>query len=194
MNGARYPFWLALLGALLLLLPGRSHACVPMASADSTTYLWSANGTGIWAAWWCSDGYRWTNTLYAQRWDAVTPELRADVLAALKTTPTDAQLTALATKWLQLKMDDPAIQPIWEASAGEILALKPPAPKWAVKLNGTTLTRPAYPFAAGVRGTTSTERATVGAPCDCATRSVEGASVYCEPAPALVALCTRVAP
>lgn len=70
----------------------------------------------------------------------------------------------------------------------------PPVPIWKVAKNGTSTTRPAYPILNGVRSTTSTARATVGATCDCSVRSVEGKSTYCawEPTKTTVALCTRV--
>jgi hypothetical protein len=65
---------------------------------------------------------------------------------------------------------------------------------WVVSRSGmatTATTRPAYPYANGVRGTTSTARATIGAACDCTVRSTEGTSTYCahDAARATVTLC-----
>lgn len=73
----------------------------------------------------------------------------------------------------------------WPALCDEMRALmradmpQEPKPVWRVAPNSTYATRPAYPISAGVRGTISNGRATVGAECDCAVRSVEGSSVYC---------------
>jgi hypothetical protein len=67
-----------------------------------------------------------------------------------------------------------------------------PALPWVVSRSGMAadaITRPVYPFTAGVRGTTAVPRvrATIGAPCDCSVRSGD----YCahDQAKATVTLC-----
>lgn len=73
----------------------------------------------------------------------------------------------------------------WPALCGELKSLiiasapNEPAPVWIVAPNASYATRPAYPFAEGVRGTTANGRATVGSVCNCSVRSVEGSRVYC---------------
>lgn len=82
---------------------------------------------------------------------------------------------------------------VYQVVVNVVWPSRPPTPVWTVARNSTYATRPAYPLVNGVRSSTATARATVGARCNCAVRAVEGSSTYCahEPTAATVALCMR---
>ena len=69
----------------------------------------------------------------------------------------------------------------------------PPARLWNVAKYSLQTTRPAYPVVNGVRSTTSTSRAPVGATCDCTAPLREGLTTYCPftGSGTSVAICTQ---
>ncbi len=141
----------------------------------------TVKGTGIaptYVLWWyCTNPYEPTTTVV--RWcvkDLLLTEcLINGVEESLyrKDTVSLAKIDALNVRD-DVLMNDEVAKVVEE----RILPNKPPSPVWKVKPNGTYTTRPAYPIVNGVRSTTSTARATIGAVCDMSVRSVEGTSSY----------------
>lgn len=170
----------ACIAAALLALPARA-ADTPCKPPDAR-YIHSGQlGVNFWTYWWCPDGatYDWTPTLPGE----MTTQSVHD-----------------STKfWLGLRPAAPGPSgPAVDALLADMLRAmaldsdRPNPGQWKVAKNGTRTTRPAYPVDdKGVRGTKSTERATVGAACDCATKVTEGSTTYCGVAPKLVAVCTK---
>lgn len=81
----------------------------------------------------------------------------------------------------------------WPVAATPAPPPPPPAPQWKVKINGSSLTRPAYTLTNGVRGTKEVARANVGAPCDATKPTLpSGSDLWAEfGTPGVVALCSK---
>lgn len=73
---------------------------------------------------------------------------------------------ASATGQLSIVCSQAAISSLANAPPQQPVAPPPPTYTHAVKINGTSTTRPAYLLTNGVRGTTAVGRANVGADCD----------------------------
>ena len=213
---ARVAALLAVFVILMVALAPASNAVVPpcwpsqVAVADGGSALpMPGSGTplrfaedAVARAWgyWCPDPYGPAKlVLYSGPLAAWQPDWKQVALDLLSATP-DARAAA-ADRYAPTvypvvdgKLVVPAaVYPVHRAVWDRLQAERPPAAVWQVAANGTYPTRPAYPFAGGVRGNVSTARATVGAACDCRARSIEGRSVYCsvDGRADLVALCAR---
>ena len=119
-----------------------------------------------------------------------------------------ASADTLGKAWAEMVKSD-WMGPEWVDITGQAVPTMvqglPPPPAWIVARNGTSATRPAYPFTPipgakpnatnGTRGTSSSGTAAVGSACDCVmSRVVSSTSSYCGvlPTPATrVALCTK---
>lgn len=166
----------------------KAPACAWHTQAGTLRWGVTVDPPGAWAGWWCPSGpyTPWTRQVAAVRFDLLGKAAAASAGAAI-VAKDHAALVALRDR------------PVWGADLGPVLdqgwdditAARPPGPVWIVAPNGVSTTRPAYPITNGVRSTASTGRATVGATCDCAVRSVEGSSSYCatNTERTLVALC-----
>ena len=154
-----------------------------------------SNATGAAAAYWCAASPPSPPALYlyAVRWNAMTVPMLADF--ALLGLPGDnaERIRAMRAKYQTENVWD--MCDVWEPMRGRINAAMPApvaAPLWTVSKYSMQTTRPAYTVTNGVRGTTSTSRATVGAACDCAAPIREGLTTYCPFAGsgAAVSMCT----
>lgn len=218
--GARYPFWLALTLAVLLVLacaPARADKLCPGIDTDfnfnaSDTFAFACapgpRGTGTWptvrvsmdggvVAWWyCSDGFTWRQQLTAATSAKLLDGKVLDgVQLALRSSDPLTALNAAMKANADLSMSSPTLTALWCPHWPTIVANTPAPVRYVVKPNSTYLTRPTYPFVSGVRGTTSNGKVSVltdlkPTPCDCTSRSVEGSSTYCGVAPASLALCS----
>lgn len=143
-------------------------------------------GVGRWHYWWCPGQFEWRLEVVYELdgYRLVHPDTTGMTLAQTFSAYWQANATIPPT--------DPRAKPLYDAARAEAAEAPPAPPRWIVTRNGTYTTRPAYPFTDGVRGMTSTARATVGADCDTRQRSVEGSVVYAGVGAGLVAACTRV--
>ena len=206
---------LLLLFALLLQAPAQAQpyeACLFKS-------LWTPFGTGTewvrgsstaegvtvaWWGWWCpQSGGQWGYTL--QRCvvgracldpAAISAELDT---AARSVNPLQALLAARERLTVPVLPAEKAAWDLaeWDA-VGALAPIRPPSTAYVVgPATSADGTRPAYPFANGVRGTTSSGRAAAGQPCDPAKGSLPAASggiwAVFGPAfdPGRVALCVK---
>ena len=155
-----------------------------------------SNATGAAAAYWCATPPPASPALYlyAVRWSAVTVPMLADF--ALLGLPGDnaERIRAMRAKYQTENVWD--MCDVWEPMRERINAAMPapaPARPWTVAKYSLQTTRPAYPVLNGVRGTTSTSRAPVGATCDCTAPLREGLTTYCPftGSGTSVAICTQ---
>ena len=152
-------------------------SCRPTKLAD--VHLVSAGPD--FAGWWHGDA---SKTTYAWRGvlrPAVTKDIAA--LAYAFAVMGDQRIFDQITT---LQDTDSSLAALKAAVVADVAANKP---QFVVAKNGTYPDRPAYPLVNGVRGTTSTGRATVGAPCDCSVSVMEGTTRYCRASGPLVAVC-----
>jgi hypothetical protein len=191
-----------LVGALLLLVASAAFAQAPS--------CWPSNvgGTGtryygklidspaghpdidpVWAVWWhCPDATQ------ASGWQ--TPHLMCaeQNLPTCLATPIVATVSGAAAAWAAAAPSAPSSIGLGWAEAvlfsQYVPPTVPPKPTWTVAPNGTRTTRAAFAVTNGVRALSSTSKATVGAPCDCAAiKLIEGKITYCQVAPATVSAC-----
>lgn len=195
---------------LVALLCGFAHAappCVPVVYGEQTGGIFGKRtNEGRFLHWYCKDGDKiapaglscvhgtcltvgnFFENLDAYKrsadpvatvkaeWDKAFPlDSCAKSVGTLKTV-CDAMYTSMLDNW-----------PVAATPA------PPPAPMWKVKPNGSSLTRPAYTLANGVRGTKEVARATVGAACDATKPTLaSGADLWAEfGTPGVVALCSK---
>lgn len=163
-----------------------ADATMPRFFRDSQNY-----GTGL--GWWWFDGLRWRLAggviTYAQmqalwghtRYHEVGSGWIAEVWAAEDKRAKAAEVyKRVMTGTPCHEATDAQQQSLCAEFVAYMRASRPDDPVFVVAPNSTYTTRPAYPFANGVRGSTSNGRATVGAPCDCVAAGVlEGRSAYC---------------
>lgn len=124
------------------------------------------NAAGVTPWLWCPNGTSW-----ALRWGAMTwaevPDVMADLPAALTAPDKRAALAAIGHTHLSRDIGEPELKAVWCPHWAAMQASKPMAQRWVVAPALVTAvpagTRPAYPWTNGVRGTTSTGRATAGA-------------------------------
>ena len=207
-------------GALLLLLPTLASAftCAPKEFGGTGTYFtWSEVGTGRAALWVCAvlaDGSPFVNYL-TWRTDAlpaagcIAATVRAKLATGADVVP-QANLAMSACKTTSLGTDlhitdpvqDAAFQPGRAAVLARWAADHPAVAAWRVDSpTSADGTRPAYPYANGVRSTISTARAASGQPCrpevaaspygTTGSQTQQYAAFGPDYAPGMVALCKR---
>lgn len=183
----------ALIAALLALAASASSATTPACwpsqiGGKGTRAVVSATANdGMAVMWACPSIYtRASLVWFAGPWSAFSPDWQA--IGAALAAGTDAERSAAWTQHVQTWPKDnegytitptygiaAIINAAWDALQPHI----PPPPVWKVAPNATYATRPAYAVSSGARATVSTARATVGAPCYCGVRFVEGSITYC---------------
>lgn len=172
---------------------------VPIPGATGSPLQWGAVGeVGDWYGWRCPatvDGVpvvtKWVRK--AHKGQALTTLLNeafrypnlADALGAMwaKYDSPCESLSATAELMAACVTERDAI-----VAAAKLGLALPPAPApvvaWVVVPSGAATSRPAYQFDGYKRSITSLAQAKVGAPCDCSSYIVEGATVYCVIPPA----------
>lgn len=182
-----------------------AQTCLPknvLGTGTTVRIHQSANGAALW--YFCPTADKKDYTLH-YKWRTSSYQGPSVETVIKEVLSQDDALTALQAIWNKYDQEDTSStasllnSETWLKIAPEYDALKaalpppptPPAIVYVVQKNGTYPDRPAYPFVDGVRGKTSTARATVGAECDASTGVVEGSSRYYAFSgnKALVALC-----
>lgn len=157
-------------------------------------------GYGAVAWWYSSDGFDWTlNWAFCTKDKCADQTMVADITNALASSDRLAAINAVMAKHHSLSANSVALL-TWCPHWAEIKASRPTPPVYVVAKNGTSTTRPAYPYTPATattpasRDTKSTARATVTATCDCKVRMFEGSTLYCavDQARSLVAVCRKL--
>jgi hypothetical protein len=154
----------------------------------------STLGTVAWL--WCPNGTGW-----ALRWSAIpasrTAALALDLPAALAAPDRRAALAQLGDDHLgDIDIASPESKALWCPHWAAMVASRPVV-RWVVAKAAANAkpagTRPAFPWANGVRGTVSNGRATQDTACDPAVGRLEGTTAYygVNGNPAQVAVCVR---
>jgi hypothetical protein len=167
-----------------LLFAGNAFAvpqCWPK-PVGTGSYMTTSTGTtvhpdGEWAYWFCPDPYAISFVITARHKDTQFQTPNTDGMTVVQ------MLEAIWAANIDASLGDPRLTGLRDAAIAHLQTNKPPAPKWAVAKNGTTLTRPVY--ARNADGTlgplVSGVRAPVGAECfvsSAALRVVSGSSTY----------------
>ena len=167
--------------AILLLafasLAQAGPACWPKMAGGAGVGLvrGALEGVGQYSAVWCPTPYKWR----VQTWTALD-----GYTIKYPTIGEGMPLTqALNAAWAMNVTSACADDRLCEAAEAAAQATKPADPRWIVAKNGTSLTRPMWvvnlekPIATF---TASTQRATVGAQCDCASLArIKGTQTLC---------------
>lgn len=172
--------------AVALLAPLGAFACLPAdLGGAGTRIVVSTNDAGVAVGWWCPGITDPKLSLYAARWSAITRDLygriaavgaSSDKLAAIEqvraasaTTP----LSELSDVWQQLRID--------------LVETRPPPSRWVVapaNANASPAgTRPTYTLT-GTTLMATGRRVSQGSAADCTRHFAQGASTYCQVAPA----------
>lgn len=129
----------------------------------------SAAGVVPWL--WCPSGTGWALRWGAATWADVAP-IAAELPGALAATDKRAALAEIGRVHLSRDIADPELRALWCPHWAAMMATRPRAEVWVVAAATLTAnprgTRPAFPWAAGVRGTLSNGRATAGQACNTA--------------------------
>lgn len=176
-----------LLAIAALALSFSAHAaCTPAPDGTpvaptsiATPMIVETNSVGAAVAWYCSDGFTWTRSMYVLRWDAATPPLLQAVTSVLQANDKAAAISTVAATYATTPLDDPKLVEVYAPAITRITAAKPPPLVYAVTTNGTTSTRAAYTIAGTSLTIDPTKRAPVGEVCDCKTRLIQSKNAYC---------------
>lgn len=195
----RLPFAWALAAALLVWLSTAeaAPACEPKPIGTGTYSQTQDTPAGTWSVHFCPSPFTWT-PVYTLK--------RRDFALTYPSPASAAGMTALQLyRWLwetnvSLPQTDPSLAELYAPAKAWAAVNAPPDPRWVVRANGTSATRPSYliasPTKIGARVTGGD--APVGLDCWCvdsATRVVSGSSTYCPwitgQTPVTVTLCAR---
>ena len=169
----------------------------PNPKGDGTWPTVRVSPQGAVAWWYSSDGFSWRINFGAASADKLLDgSMVAQISAALLAVDPVAALNALEAT---LPVDAPELTQIWCPFWNEMVDNKPPRVPYIVAVNGKYLTRPTYPFANGVRGTTSNGTTPVASACNCIAARVTETStagkqtLYCSvnSVATSVAICVR---
>lgn len=168
----------AVFSGLLLTLSAQAQSVLspPAVCTVTSTTKWDigVNDKGLWASRWlvCKEGGEPIHHFYAATRGAVEQVLNADGAVAAS--------VAFGKLFLSASITEPVLVEVYAPDQARIDAGRPrPPPAWTVAKYSLQTTRPAYPVVNGVRSSTSTGRAAIGAACDCAAPLREGLTTYC---------------
>lgn len=173
-------------------LPAPDGALVTPASA-ATPMIVETNATGVAVAWYCSDGFVWTRTMYALRWDAATPALLQAVTSVMQAGDKATAISNVAGVYATTPITDASLIAVYEPAAVRIDQARPSAIVYLVGTNGAAATRAAYNIVGSALVIDVKKRAPIGETCDCTVRLVQAGNAYCR-VPSItpeVAYCTK---
>jgi hypothetical protein len=185
---------LALCAALAGLAGTAQAQCLPsQLGGPGTSVVAEFNAAGAAVAWWCPDRFNPKLSLYAIRWENLTPALHAELVALLRAPDKSAEMARMAAEHVNTPLLDPRLAEVWRPAGQRILASKPPVPGWVVAPgDGTT-----YRQQAGRLVRDDSISVPSGADCDCkrpATRRETPGGVFCTVSPSVFAACVPAAP
>lgn len=173
--------------------PTTTFACTPSSLTPGGTgtrpkVRMNSKGAVVW--WHCNDNFSYRLQMAAATTEKMTSgDMVKDVVAAYAGGSASTLNASIAT-YQDMGLNEPGLAEVWCPYWDEIKASQPAAIPYVVAKNGTSLTRPTYPFVAGVRNATSNGTVAVGATCSCVEgRIVEGSTAYCLVKPETVAVC-----
>lgn len=164
---------------LLLVATGARAQCLPAQfNGPGSPVVAEVNAAGAAVAWWCPDRFNPKLSLYAIRWENLTPSLHAELVALLRAPDKPTELARMAAEHVNTPLLDPRLADVWRPASQRILMSKPPVPGWVVAPGpGTT-----YREEAGRLLADDTVTLPPGTYCDCqraATRRETPAGVRC---------------
>lgn len=180
---------LALCVALMGLAGAARAQCLPaQLNGPGTSVVTEFNAAGAAIAWWCPDRFNPKLTLYAIRWENLTPALHAELISLLRAPDKSAEMARMAAEHVNTPLLDPRLAEVWRPASQRILMSKPPVPGWvAAPGQGPTYREEAGRLVADPEVTVPP-----GADCDCqrpATRRETPKGVFCTVAPTRFAAC-----
>jgi hypothetical protein len=161
--------------------------CLPSEVNGSGTHaVLEFNGAGAAVAWWCPDRFRPRLTLYAVRWEALTPALHAELTGLWRAVDKSAEIERMRAEYADTPLLSSGLYEVWSPARERIQAAKPPTPEWVVADERTYLNL-------GGRLVADPMRVPPGTPCDCSKndrRVIVDQTVYCRAAELRLASCT----
>jgi hypothetical protein len=136
--------------------------------------------------WFCPGTFTWRLSFVVKRDDFV---LRHPNVAGM--TRAEA-LKAYYTANMTGDVNSPELMPLTQVVRKKASEVWPARIRYVVAKNGTSMTRPVYPYGATQRLSISSGRIPVGATCDTTLHFVENGVVYAKVADGAVALCVKV--
>ena len=107
--------------------------CLPSElNGPGTPVVTELNGTGAAVAWWCPDRFNPKLSLYAIRWENLTPTLHAELVALLRAPDKSSEMARMAAEHVNTPLLDPRLAQVWRPASQRILQSKPPVPGWVV--------------------------------------------------------------
>jgi hypothetical protein len=160
--------------------------CLPAEINGSGTHaVLEFNAAGAAVSWWCPDRFRPRLTLYAVRWEALTPALHAELNALWRAADKRAAIERMSAEYADTPLLSPRLYDVWSPARARILAARPPTPEWVVADERT------YVHLGG-QLVGDQQRVPVGTPCDCSKddrRVIVEQTVYCRAADVRFASC-----
>lgn len=183
-------YFVAFIVALLIALPVQAQTCAM--PSNPTTIRYGVVAEGAYAFWYCDSAMRtYEYRIATFSFIGANPgTLDAFVLCLTKNDCAAAHILNAGTPQLPSALTDTALLAVQQAAIKAANDYrKAVLATYIVAKNGIYADRPAYPIVNGVRATTATGRAAVGAACDCSLLLAEGATLYCRAKDLLVAVC-----
>jgi hypothetical protein len=166
--------------------------CLPAEVNGSGTHaVLEFNGAGAAVAWWCPDRFRPRLTLYAVRWEALTPSLHAELTALWRAADKSAAIERMRAAHADTPLGSPALVEVWSPARARILGARPPTPAWVVASDGPMVQL------LGGRLVDDPLRAAAGTVCDCSRedrRVIVDQRVYCRVFESRLAHCVPKVP
>lgn len=180
---------LSVCAALAGLAASAQAQCLPSQLGGSgTSVVAEFNAAGAAVAWWCPDRFDPKLSLYATRWENLTPALHAELVALLRAPDKSAEMARMAAEHVNTPLLDPRLAEVWRPAGQRILASKPPVPGWVVAPDNGAI----YREQDGRLVRDDAITVPRGADCDCkraATRRETPGGVLCTVSPTVFAAC-----
>jgi hypothetical protein len=160
--------------------------CLPAeVNGSGTQAVVEFNAAGAAVAWWCPERFRPRLSLYAVRWEALTPALHAELTALWRAADKSAEIERVRAAYADTPLLSPGLHEVWSPARDRIRANRPPTPEWMVADERS------YQHQGG-RLVADPQRVSPGAPCDCTKddrRVIVDQAVYCRVADTRLARC-----
>jgi hypothetical protein len=150
--------------------------CLPAEANGSGSHaVLEFNAAGAAVAWWCPDRFRPKLTLYAVRWEALTPTLHAELNALWRAADKSAAIKRLQERHADTPLTSAGLREVWSPALDRVLAMRPANPEWVAAVDG------GFVLSEG-RIVSDPVPVRAGMTCDCAkdaTRVTVDQNVYC---------------
>lgn len=177
--------WMAAMGCVLAVGSAAAQCLPAEINGSGTPAVLEFNAAGAAVAWWCPNRFRPRLTLYAVRWEALTPALHAELTALWRAADKSAEIERMSAEHVDTPLLSPGLIEVWSPARARIQAVRPPTPEWVVADERTYLHQ-------GGRLVDDPLRVPAGTPCDCSKddrRVIVDQTVYCRAAEPRLARC-----